>query len=97
VEIPPTPAQLAAGVVRQNEGAVTVAWLPQSLTTATMAERLEALRRNEPTKMITRRRLEREGLVMPDDVLRKYYPEHSFCFSIAVSFSCNSRSHKQPK
>jgi len=76
VEIPPTPAQVAAGVVRQTEGAVTVAWLPQSLTTATMAERLEALRRNEPTKMITRRRLEREGLVMPDDVLRKYYPEN---------------------
>ena len=52
----------------------TVSYVPESVAKSNMADRLEGLRRNEPARFATRRRLEREGLVLPDDILHEYLP-----------------------
>ena len=74
IPIATTPAQDAAGVLRRKEGMSTVSYVPESVAKPSMADRLEGLRRNEPPRFATRRRLEREGLVLPDDILHEYLP-----------------------
>ena len=74
IPISTTPAQDAAGVLRRKEGSYTVSYVPESVARPSMADRMEGLRRNEPPRFATRRRLEREGLVLPDDILHEYLP-----------------------
>ena len=57
-----------------REGVHAVSYIPEALARPSMADRMEALRRQELPKVATRRRLEREGLVLPDDILHKYLP-----------------------
>ena len=74
IPLPTNPAQDAAGVLRRKEGSYTVSYVPESVAKPSMADRMESLRRGEPPRFATRRRLEREGLVLPDDILHEYLP-----------------------
>ena len=74
IPISTTPAQDAAGVLRRKEGSYTVSYMPESVARTSMADRLEGLHRGEPPRFATRRRLEHEGLVLPDHILHEYLP-----------------------
>lgn len=52
-----------------------MSYVPREVLKPTLNDRLEGLRRNEIPSVCTRRRLEREGVLLPDDIVHKYVPE----------------------
>ena len=72
--LPLTAAQRAAGVVRVQEAGRVLTTLPDARIRPTLADRMESIRTSHPIQYATRQRLEREGLVIPGDIVSNYLP-----------------------
>ena len=75
VPLPRSNVQERAGVHRRQEGSLTISYVPRELMKPTLTDRMEGIRRNEIPSVCTRRRLEREGVLLPDDIVHKYVPD----------------------
>ena len=72
--LPLTAAQRAAGVTRVQDGDRVLTHVPAALLKPTLGDRMEHIRTSHPVQYATRRRLEREGIILPDDILSRYPP-----------------------
>jgi len=72
--LPLTAAQRAAGVTRVQDGDRVLTTVPEALLKPTLSDRMEHIRTSHPVQYATRRRLEREGIILPDDILSRYPP-----------------------
>ena len=52
-----------------------MSYVPREVLKPTKNDRLEGLHRNEIPSVCTLRRLERKGLLLPDNIVHKYVPE----------------------
>ena len=64
--------QVLAGVVRTKEHGQIVAQVPDELLQPSKADKMAAKKSGQPIRYATRARLEREGILLPGDILSKY-------------------------